>query len=120
MSQPLTNAADPLMDGLKGSPDLLSGSNHGGDGVEKSGLDELEPSGRGSGNSKAQGGSQQSGGSVNEKKDDTVPNSQSFLDGTFAGGWQSNADIPDRRRVIYSICKVIEQMRPDASKMSQK
>jgi hypothetical protein len=45
---------------------------------------------------------------------------QSFLDGTFNGGWQSNDDIPDRRRVIYSICKVIEQMRPDASKMSER
>lgn len=45
---------------------------------------------------------------------------QSFLDGTFAGGWQTNADLPDRRRVIFSIVKVIERMRPDANKMSQK
>jgi len=45
---------------------------------------------------------------------------QSFLDGTFAGGWQSNADLPDRRRIIFSIVKVIERMRPDANKMSQK
>lgn len=52
--------------------------------------------------------------------DPTPAAGQSFLDGTFNGGWQSNDDIPDRRRVIYSICKVIEQMRPDASKMSQR
>ena len=45
---------------------------------------------------------------------------QSFLDGTFMGGWQSNADLPDRRRIIFSIVKVIERMRPDANKMSQK
>jgi len=45
---------------------------------------------------------------------------QTFLDGTFAGGWQSNADLPDRRRIIFSIVKVIERMRPDANKMSQK
>lgn len=50
----------------------------------------------------------------------TSTGGQSFLDGTFNGGWQSNEDIPDRRRVIYSICKVIEQMRPDSSKMSQR
>lgn len=46
-------------------------------------------------------------------------NKQSFLDGHFAGGWQSNADLPDRRRIIFSIIKVIERMRPDANRMSQ-
>jgi hypothetical protein len=45
---------------------------------------------------------------------------QSFLDGHFAGGWQSNADLADRRRIIFSIIKVIERMRPDANRMSQK
>jgi len=60
-------------------------------------------------------------GAKNESENPGAPSSQqSFLDGTFNGGWQSNADIPDRRRVIYSICKVIEQMRPDARQMSQK
>eukprot|EP01082_Thalassiosira_pseudonana_P006313 g5905.t1 g5905 contig20:403092-405730(+) len=44
---------------------------------------------------------------------------QSFLDGHFAGGWQSNADLADRRRIIFSIIKVIERMRPDANRMSQ-
>lgn len=34
---------------------------------------------------------------------------KSFLDGNFEGGWQSNADIPDRRRVIFSILDVIRQ-----------
>lgn len=43
-----------------------------------------------------------------------------FLDGNFAGGWQSNADLPDRKRIIISIVKLVERMRPDASKMSQK
>ena len=45
---------------------------------------------------------------------------QSFLDASFAGGWQSNADLPDRRRIIFSIVKAIERMRPEASKMLQK
>ena len=45
---------------------------------------------------------------------------QSFLDGHFAGGWQSNADLPDRRRINFHIIKVIERMRPDANRMSQK
>jgi hypothetical protein len=35
---------------------------------------------------------------------------KSFLDGNFEGGWQSNADIPDRRRVIFSILDVIRQL----------
>jgi hypothetical protein len=43
-----------------------------------------------------------------------------FLDGRFAGGWQSNADLPERRRVIFSILDVIRQMRPDTSKLSNK
>ena len=45
---------------------------------------------------------------------------QNFLDGHFAGGWQSNADLPDRRRINFHIIKVIERMRPDANRMSQK
>lgn len=45
---------------------------------------------------------------------------QNYLEGHFAGGWQSNADLPDRRRIIFSIIKVIERMRPDANRMSQK
>ncbi|KAL3806032.1 hypothetical protein ACHAXA_006869 [Cyclostephanos tholiformis] len=44
---------------------------------------------------------------------------QNFLDGHFAGGWQSNADLPDRRRINFHIIKVIERMRPDANRMSQ-
>jgi hypothetical protein len=44
----------------------------------------------------------------------------SFLDGRFAGGWQSNADLPERRRVIFSILEVIRQMRPDTTKLSNK
>ncbi len=45
---------------------------------------------------------------------------QSFLDGHFAGGWQSNVDLPDRRQIIFSIIKVIERKRPDTNRMSQK
>lgn len=45
---------------------------------------------------------------------------RSFLDGHFAGGWQSNSDLPDRRRVNFHIIKVIERMRPDANRMSRK
>jgi hypothetical protein len=48
------------------------------------------------------------------------PPNKSFLDGSFAGGWQSNADLPDRRRIIFSILEVIRQMRPDTNKISQK
>ena len=45
---------------------------------------------------------------------------QAFLDGHFAGGWQSNVDLPDRRQIIFSIIKVIERKRPDTNRMSQK
>lgn len=61
------------------------------------------------------GNSQMVGGS--NAKD---PLTKSFLDGSFAGGWQSNADLPDRRRIIFSILEVIRQMRPDTNKISQK
>jgi hypothetical protein len=53
-------------------------------------------------------------------KTDDEGNQKSFLDGSFAGGWQSNADLPDRRRIIFSILEVIRQMRPDTNKISQK
>eukprot|EP00550_Attheya_septentrionalis_P012790 CAMPEP_0198304368 /NCGR_PEP_ID=MMETSP1449-20131203/57363_1 /TAXON_ID=420275 /ORGANISM="Attheya septentrionalis, Strain CCMP2084" /LENGTH=1448 /DNA_ID=CAMNT_0044006889 /DNA_START=751 /DNA_END=5097 /DNA_ORIENTATION=- len=43
-----------------------------------------------------------------------------FLDGTFAGGWQSNADLPDRRLIIFSIVKIIERMRTESGKLVQK
>jgi hypothetical protein len=55
-----------------------------------------------------------------DKPDDPASNQKSFLDGSFAGGWQSNADLPDRRRIIFSILEVIRQMRPDTNKISQK
>lgn len=45
---------------------------------------------------------------------------RSFLDGRFAGGWQSNKDLPDRRKIIFHILDVIRLMRPDTSKMSNK
>ena len=118
MTQPLTNAADPLMDGLKGAPEASSGSNHEADSDDEKSSVGLEELGISSG--KGRGGSQLNRPNVEKTKEDTGPSFQSFLDGTFAGGWQTNNDIPDRRRVIYNICKVIEQMRPDASKMSQK
>jgi hypothetical protein len=57
---------------------------------------------------------------IGDKKDDINASQKSFLDGSFAGGWQSNADIPDRRRIIFSILDVIRQMRPDTNKISQK
>jgi hypothetical protein len=43
-----------------------------------------------------------------------------FLDGNFNGGWQSNQDLPDRRRIIFQILDVIRGMRPDKSKVSNK
>jgi hypothetical protein len=56
-----------------------------------------------------------------DKPDGTdASQNKSFLDGSFAGGWQSNADLPDRRRIIFSILEVIRQMRPDTNKISQK
>jgi hypothetical protein len=45
---------------------------------------------------------------------------QPFLDGRFAGGWQSNADLIERRRVIFNILEIIRQMRPDTSKLTNK
>lgn len=52
---------------------------------------------------------------------DLAPSEQkTFLDGDFTGGWQSNADLPDRRKVIFRILDVIRQMRPDTAKMSDK
>lgn len=59
-------------------------------------------------------------GQMQGGKDDQGSNAKSFLDGSFAGGWQSNADLPDRRRIIFSILEVIRQMRPDTNKISQK
>ena len=61
------------------------------------------------------GGSNATGDKVN-----SGDGQQSFLDGHFAGGWQSNADLPDRRRINFHIIKVIERIRPDANRMSQK
>ena len=63
------------------------------------------------------------GGTVRGVSSDKVGSGdgqQSFLDGHFAGGWQSNADLPDRRRINFHIIKVIERIRPDANRMSQK
>jgi hypothetical protein len=45
---------------------------------------------------------------------------KSFLDGNFEGGWQSNADIPDRRRVIFSILDVIRQSHGLGDEVSNK
>jgi len=50
----------------------------------------------------------------------TSAQQKSFLDGNFAGGWQSNADLPDRRKVIFSILEVIKQMRPNTNTTSTK
>lgn len=52
--------------------------------------------------------------------DSSADGQQLYLDGAFEGGWQSNADLPMRRGIIFSIVKLIEQMRPDAEKMSEK
>ena len=60
--------------------------------------------------SKSKNNSGNSGGSGNSD----------YLGGSFKGGWQSNADLPDRRRVIYSILEVIRMMRPDTNRISQK
>ena len=61
------------------------------------------------------------GGSITDSNSlSSVGDQTSFLDGRFAGGWQSNADLPERRRVIFSILDVIRQMRPDTSKLSNK
>jgi hypothetical protein len=57
---------------------------------------------------------------LGDKPENQGSNQKSFLDGSFAGGWQSNADLPDRRRIIFSILEVIRQMRPDTNKISQK
>ena len=52
--------------------------------------------------------------------DTSADGQQTYLDGAFEGGWQSNADLPMRRGIIFNIVKLIEQMRPDAEKMSEK
>jgi hypothetical protein len=51
---------------------------------------------------------------------DQNSSNKSFLDGRFAGGWQSNNDLPDRRKVIFSILEVIQQMRPETTNLSEK
>ncbi len=70
--------------------------------------------------------SQQNSGNLRQ---DNTNNSQrtsgssdqrAFLDGSFAGGWQSNADLPDRREVIFRILEVIRHMRPDTDRVSSK
>ncbi|GKY92630.1 hypothetical protein MPSEU_000233100 [Mayamaea pseudoterrestris] len=45
---------------------------------------------------------------------------RSYLNGNFVGGWQSNSDLPDRRRVIFQILDVIRMMRPENTKMNDK
>ena len=45
---------------------------------------------------------------------------RSYLSGNFVGDWQSNADLPDRRRVIFQILDVIRMMRPENTKMNDK
>lgn len=62
------------------------------------------------------GGGRRRGGNNNGKEN----GKQNYLEGHFEGGWQSNADLPERRRIIFSIIKVIERMRPDANQLSQK
>ena len=52
---------------------------------------------------------------VSDAKEDS-----SLLEGFFAGGWQSNADFPDRRRINFHIMKIVARMRPDANRMSHK
>ena len=50
----------------------------------------------------------------------TGAGTDSYLGGSFAGGWQSNADLPDRRRIIFTILEVIRLMRPDTNRIAQK
>ena len=73
-------------------------------------------------NSQGVGGGSNDGSGVDKEGGGGAedPSNKSFLDGSFAGGWQSNADLPDRRRIIFSILEVIRQMRPDTNKISQK
>lgn len=68
----------------------------------------------------ALGGVVRRGSSASSDRVNSGDGQQSFLDGHFAGGWQSNADLPDRRRINFHIIKVIERIRPDANRMSQK
>jgi hypothetical protein len=39
---------------------------------------------------------------------------------SFAGGWQSNSDIPDRRLIIQCILQIIQELRPNSSRLAQK
>ena len=75
--------------------------------------------GQGMGGMQMGGGSSSSSGNQDNNAAATAAQ-RSFLDGNFAGGWQSNADLPDRRHIIFSILEVIKQMRPDTNKISQK
>ena len=45
---------------------------------------------------------------------------QVYMEGTFEGGWQSNADLPERREVIFSIVKLVEQARPESDTASKR
>ena len=46
--------------------------------------------------------------------------SRGVLEGTLVGGWQSNADLQDRRNVIFHILEIIRRMRPNNDDMSDK
>ena len=50
----------------------------------------------------------------------TTAAEETFMNGTFEGGWQSNDDLPERRGIIFNIVTLIEQMRPDSDEISQK
>ncbi len=38
-----------------------------------------------------------------------------LLKGSFAGGWQSNNDLPERRRIIILVAKLIDKMQPSGN-----
>ena len=46
--------------------------------------------------------------------------SQKGLDESYAGGWQSTTDLPDRRQMVAEIVNDIEKTRPDTNKANQK
>jgi hypothetical protein len=50
-----------------------------------------------------------------EKKENSIDNTFSTLRGSFAGGWQSNNDLLDRKCLIVGIAELIDRMQPSTN-----
>jgi hypothetical protein len=58
--------------------------------------------------------------SMSSAASNTNQRPETYLDGRFNGGWQSNSDMPDRRTVIFSILEVLKLMGSNQDALSKK